>query len=346
MRKFLTATVIGACAFTVSAPAAWACGGLVAPNGAVRLLRTTTLAAYHDGIEHYLTSFQFEGGGARFGSIIPLPGVPTSVSKGGSWTLQRLEREVNPPIDHGFGIAASATAGRAATVILQTTVDALDITVLKGDGPAVVSWIRAHGFAVSPDAPAVLDFYARRSPVFLTATYDQAAAQTRGLGLGDGTPVQLTIPTANPWVPLRILALGKDPDDVVQADVFLLTDNVPKVLTGSGVDLAQSEPATGGLLDDLRSDQRMGWVPTASWLTYFKVRSPSSQLRYDMAIDASGGGQPSPVAAGLVAGSPASQLLPASADLSAWDWTGISLLLVGTLFVLGIVLRRERALSF
>jgi hypothetical protein len=36
---------------------AWGCGFLVAPNGAVDLQRTTTLAAYHDGVEHYITSF-------------------------------------------------------------------------------------------------------------------------------------------------------------------------------------------------------------------------------------------------------------------------------------------------
>src|SRR4029077_8002342 len=79
------------------APAAFACGGLVAPNGTVKLLNTPTLVAYHDGIEHYLTSFEYAGGGSRFGSIVPLPGVPTAVSRGGSWTLQRLEREVHPP---------------------------------------------------------------------------------------------------------------------------------------------------------------------------------------------------------------------------------------------------------
>ena len=53
-----------------------ACGGLIGPNGAVNLLRTTTFAGYHDGVEHYITAFQFQGGGGAFGSITPLPGVP------------------------------------------------------------------------------------------------------------------------------------------------------------------------------------------------------------------------------------------------------------------------------
>src|SRR5687768_14147250 len=77
----------------LTAGPALACGGLIGPNGAVNLLRTTTFAGYHDGVEHYVTSFQFAGGSGQFGSLIPLPGVPTTVEKGGDWTLQRLIRE-------------------------------------------------------------------------------------------------------------------------------------------------------------------------------------------------------------------------------------------------------------
>ena len=80
----------------LTAAPALACGGLIGPNGAVNLLRTTTLAAYHDGAEHYVTAFQFAGGGGEFGSLTPLPGVPSSVEKGGDWTLQRLVRETDP----------------------------------------------------------------------------------------------------------------------------------------------------------------------------------------------------------------------------------------------------------
>ena len=55
----------GAALFLIALTAApaLACGGLIGPNGAVNLLRTTTLAGYHDGEEHYITAFQFAGGG-------------------------------------------------------------------------------------------------------------------------------------------------------------------------------------------------------------------------------------------------------------------------------------------
>ena len=89
---FLAATL----ALLLGAAPVLACGGLIGPNGAVNLLRTTTLAGYHAGIEHYVTAFQFAGGGGAFGSLTPLPGIPSSVEKGGDWTLQRLIRETNP----------------------------------------------------------------------------------------------------------------------------------------------------------------------------------------------------------------------------------------------------------
>ena len=79
-------------------PAA-ACGGLVGENGSIQLVRTTTLAAWHDGIEHYVTSFEFTGNGESVGSIVPLPGVPTDVVAAGEWTLQRLQLEVHRPPD-------------------------------------------------------------------------------------------------------------------------------------------------------------------------------------------------------------------------------------------------------
>ena len=49
--------------------AALACGGLIAPDGDVRLERATTLVAWHDGIEHYMTSFTYQGDVSNLGQI-------------------------------------------------------------------------------------------------------------------------------------------------------------------------------------------------------------------------------------------------------------------------------------
>ncbi len=126
-------TLTAALMVLVPAGSAFACGGLVTSNGTVSLTRTTTLAAYHEGVEHYVTAFQFAGADAtEVGSIVPLPGVPTKVIKGGDWTLQRLILETQPPEQRVALAAAEDGAAGAAKVILETQIDALDITVLEG----------------------------------------------------------------------------------------------------------------------------------------------------------------------------------------------------------------------
>ena len=147
MRRRTLTCIALTLAFMVLASPAFACGGLLSPNGSVNLQRTTTLAAYHKGIEHYITSFRFVGGGgAKFGSIIPLPGIPSKVERGGDWTLQRLEREVNPPKRLFFAAeAAATTAVPMAREILKAKIDALDITVLEGGGSEVATWAKMVG---------------------------------------------------------------------------------------------------------------------------------------------------------------------------------------------------------
>jgi hypothetical protein len=303
MRRPVVFAMVLALSMVILATPALACGGLIGPNGAVNLLRTTTFVGYHDGVEHYVTAFQFAGGGGKFGSLVPLPGVPSNVEKGGSWTLQRLIRETQPPTKAAFApLAASRSTAQDVEVLLTTKIDALDITVLRGGGSAVGEWATAHGFRLPADAPEVLDFYADRSPIFLAAAFDGDVAAQRGQRIGDGTPVRITIPTANPWVPLRILALGKQSTDPVTADVYLLTDRKPAILPlargGNGMTLAYDQPASATLLKDLRTDTGMGWVPANGWLSQLKIDTTAATLTYDLAVDAAGH-SPSRVAAGL-----------------------------------------------
>jgi hypothetical protein len=291
----------------------------------VQLGRTTTLAAYHDGIEHYVTEFTYQGGGAKFGSIVPLPAAPTKVIKAGRWTLQRLELEVNPPRFEALTAAgSSARAADQVSVILRTRIAALNVTVLRGGGTAVGEWAKRQGFALTPDAPAVLDFYAARSPIFMAVSFDAKRARALGQQVGQATAVHVAIPTPRPWVPLRILALGAKTTAPVDADVFLLTDRRPALLPAptsshaqSGLILDRSEWAPRQLLTDIGSDRGMAWLPRSGmWLTYLRLRTTAGGLTYDLAIDPSGRHHPSLVDAGLVA--PRTTPVPASSPWAVW----------------------------
>lgn len=343
MRK---ATMVAAAtvALLMVAGPAWACGGLIAPNGAVGLVKTSTLSAYHDGVEHYVTQFEFAGAKGEFGSIVPLPDVPSKVQRGGEWTLDRLAIEVQPPVLFAeAAVAEDEAASRSVEILEQKRIGALDITILRGGGTAVGVWAEDNGFSLTPDAPEVLDFYAARSPVFMAAKFDATEAARRGLERGEGTSIHLAIPTDDPWVPLRILALGQSGEALVKADVFLLTDQEPTLLPGpgglgasverDGLQLVRNEPASPFLLSDLRSDRGMGWLPPdGMWLTYLQVREEAQNLRYDLAIDTTGAGQPSPVDAGFV--------LPQADTSGVPVWPAV--LVMGGLGVLtALALRRE-----
>ncbi len=304
----------------LAAPAG-ACGGLVGENGTIKLVRTTTLAAYHDGVERYVTSFEFDGKGKSVGSIVPLPGVPTNVKRAGDWTLQRLEREVAPAVPERQALASSAAKSSGVQVLLKTKIDALDITVLRGGGTEVGKWATKNGFLLTPDAPEVLDFYANRSPVFMAAKFDARRARTLGQTAGQGTPIMITMPLVEPWVPLRILGLGLEKSQTVQADVFLLTDDKPKLLAGGpGVTFGRSAPADTPLLDDLRSDKGMSWVPKQMWFSYLKVDTSAGDLNYDLAISDHQDSLPSVQAAGVTAPE-ARTISPARPGRSLWPIT-------------------------
>lgn len=300
MRKVLAGIVVAATIFT--GPAALACGGLIGPRGSVNLLKTTTLGAYYKGVEHYITSFKFAGGGGAFGSLVPLPGKPSKIERGGDWTLQRLTREVEPPRERSAGPRFAALAATdAAQVIMTKQIDALDITILKGGGDEVGVWAKQNGFVLPPDAPEVLDHYGKRSPYFMAAKFDSDRAAERGAQVGDGTPIHLYIPTDNPWVPLRILGLGKQSSEVVEADVFLLTADKPKILPvgAKGVELVRSEEASDSLTTDLRSDKGMDWMPKEPMhLSYLAISAAAGDLDFDLAVDA-GGSAPSREAVAL-----------------------------------------------
>ena len=317
-----------------------ACGGLVGENGSIELVRTSTLAAYHGGVERYVTAFEFAGKGESVGSIVPLPDVPTKVERGGDWTLQRLAQEVAPPPANVFAESGGDDASDGTVeVILEAEIDALDITVLKGGGDEVGRWALENGFLLSPDAPEVLDFYAKRSPVFMAAKFDAGRAAELGQGAGDSTPIMATIPTDDPWVPLRILGLGLGGSRQVEADVFLLTDHQPELLAGGpGLSLQRSEAASDLLLDDLRSDTGMGWVPEEMWFSYLAVDTKARNLDYDLAVSDDPRREPTITDAGVA---PAS-IVEVRSDNGDWPWWPTLLGVAVTTIALTTLLIRRR----
>ncbi|MDQ1520099.1 MAG: hypothetical protein QOI55_1172, partial [Actinomycetota bacterium] len=236
---------------------------------------------------------------------------------------------------------AKSAVSQDAQVLFTAKVDALDITVLKGGGDAVGRWALQHGFLLTPDAPEVLDFYARRSPIFMAARFDAKRAARLGQGTGDGTPIMVTIPTDEPWVPLRILGLGLDKAKRVDADVFVLTDQRPKLLAGGqGLSLKRDEAASASLLDDLRSDKHMGWMPTSMWFTYLPLSVDAGSLTFDLAIAARPSALPSVRDAGVTASEARAVTLPSRTTL--WPWFAGGAVALAAWLLIDLANRRQR----
>jgi hypothetical protein len=335
LRRALTIPAVAVGLVLAASAPALACGGLVAPGHAEALKSATTLAAWHDGLEHYVTGFEFAGLADSFGYIIPLPGVPTKITKGGNWTLERLQAEIGegPIALRREAVFAAAAAMPAVQVVRQVKIDALDITIVRGGGVDVAEWASRNGFDLTRDAPAVLGRYASRDAVFALAKFDRADATSRGLIQGQGQVIQFTIPTKAPWIPLRILALGKAGVEYVDAELFVLTDHrptfYPAIGSIDGMKVRANRAASPSLLSDLAGDRGMSWVPRSGmWLTALKLRTTASTVNHDLSID--GGG---PVGAPL---QPLGARLPVALGWPFW------LALIGGAVTVLLVARHER----
>ncbi len=303
-RKFFVpalATAIALGLFAFQALPAFACGGLVAPNGAVRLSRATTFVAWHDGIERYLTAFTYQGDVSNLGWIVPLPAVPLKIEEGGAWTLQRLNRETHPIERSALQFANVAGTADSAQVLQQVKIEALNITVLRGSGQAVLDWAGSNGFFLNEDTRSHLLAYAQGSPIFMAAKFDTTAARARHQIQGDGAPILITMRTPHLWVPLEVLALD---GQQVQADLYLLTDKpvntsdfnalvgqspVGSEIPGApGFQVAFQEEMNPTLFHDLSTDRNMGWVWQNSWVTYLSLDAPDSAVTYDLGISPNG----------------------------------------------------------
>jgi hypothetical protein len=299
MLKRLAIPVLALVCFLFSTQSAFACGGLIAPDGDVRLARASTLIAWHDGIEHYLTSFSYQGAEKNLGWIVPLPTEPQKIEAGGAWTLQRLSRESHPQLLQERVTASFASD--SAKVLQQVQIEALNVKVIKGSGEEILNWGSQNGFFITGDTRAHLLAYAKASPIFMAAKYDTQLAAARHQLQGDGVPLLITMKVQHPWVPLEVLALD---GQQVQADLYFLTDmplnvsdlnaKIGQSAVGSdipgatGFKVAFQEQMPTQLYKDLSSDRNMGWVPPASWFTYLSLDAPSEQVTYDLGISNAG----------------------------------------------------------
>jgi hypothetical protein len=212
-----------------------------------------------------------------------------------------LDRETHPQPIFAAGALSAAPLADKALVLQQVQVRALDITVLKGSGQAIVDWCRLNGFLLNGETRAPPVGVRQRQP----DPHGRQVQRRPGPGyrqlVGDGAPVLITMKLDHPWVPLEVLANGVAE---VNADIYLITPDrmytsdlaaleqespegsfVPHV---PGLAVQYQQPVSDQLHRDLSTDKNMGWMQPGGWLTHISLSAPATSVTYDMGVSRSG----------------------------------------------------------
>jgi hypothetical protein len=109
---------------------------------------------------------------------------------------------------------------------------------------------------------------------------------------------------------------------------------------GRGLSLARDEAATTSLLDDLRSDKGMEWLPQSMWLTFLPLSVNAGDLDYDLAIAANGTTLPSVRDAGVTAEQ--ARVVTLASGRARWPWVAGGVVALATLLgITGVKRRRD-----
>ncbi len=141
MRRAITAFAAVIIALLATTSSAAACAALIGPNGAVNLLRTSTFAGYHDGVEHYVTAVQFAGGSGQFGSLVPQPaGVTVPAGLPVTYVIRNED-----PIEHEWLVGDAAFHQRHRTGTEAAHGDRPDEVSLPGGATRTTTLTLAPG---------------------------------------------------------------------------------------------------------------------------------------------------------------------------------------------------------
>ena len=269
----------------LAAAPAFACGGLIGPNGAVNLLRTTTLRRLprrRGALRHGVPV-------RRWRRVLRQPHAPargpSKVEKGGDWTLQRLIRETEPSTFAMPALAAPAALAAAAEVLMQVRIDALDITVLR----AVAQRGRDVGHRARLPPPA----RRARGPRLLRRAQPDLPRRglrcRRGRRARPGDRRRDAGPHHHPDRRTRGSRCGssrsaRPAEERVDADVYLLTDRTPGPAAGPDRrqrPVARPQRAGDGIAPRRPPLGSRAWTGSRreAWLTKVRIDAAAAAAR-------------------------------------------------------------------
>jgi Uncharacterized protein conserved in bacteria (DUF2330) len=213
-----------------------ACAALFSPESQVRQSAQRIIFAVDkpNGLVEAYVSVQYVGAAEDFAWIVPLPSNP-QVDVAESESFDTLELATNPRfifpddtcpdfslLDRGLQSGAGAP-GSGVDVLQQGQVGPYDFSVVGGSsGVALTAWLRENGYRVTQPMEPLIASYTDAGMLFL------AMKLQGGQEAGDITPVKLTFAAEKAMIPLRLAAVGAEPDTELLVWVFADSQVVPE----------------------------------------------------------------------------------------------------------------------
>ncbi len=228
----------------VSTQTTHACGGLFCQNSPVdqnaeRIIFTQN----SDGTVTAIIQIQYTGFAEDFSWILPLPEAITAealeVPESATSAFTELESRTNPVFiapptprcarDFSFnlGLSGGDTAmeemsAQDVTIFASGEVGPFGFDVIGSEDPdALITWLRDNDYRVTEEMEPLIDVYVEELFVFL------AMKLLPEQGVQDIQPIQVTYPSEQPMIPLRLTAVAANPNMAVLTWFYAQNQAVP-----------------------------------------------------------------------------------------------------------------------
>ncbi|VAW30878.1 hypothetical protein MNBD_CHLOROFLEXI01-1666, partial [hydrothermal vent metagenome] len=217
-----------------------ACGGLFCLNSPIdqnaeRIIFTDN----GDGTISAIIQIEYTGFDTDFSWILPIP-VPitaedVSVPETAANAFTELETAtapqfIPPPLPEcamieleQIAVAESAMEDGGVEVFAEGEVGPYEFVVVGSDDPdALVNWLLDSGYRVEEPMIPLINLYVEEDFVFMAMRLQPSQ------GVQDIQPIQVTYPSENPMIPLRLTAVAANPDMAILTWFFADEQAVPE----------------------------------------------------------------------------------------------------------------------
>ena len=168
---------------------------------------------FSKGKEDLIISPSYEGPSSNFAWVIPVPARPkVEILKGAIFHELAKLVAPKPAALRGGGMIQK---GAPVTLLERKTVGAYDVSVLSAtDGQALMKWLTANGYYLSPQDLPPVQSYVKEGWTFVACRI-KVPEQAKGLRTGTLAPLQLTFPAKLPIYPIRLSSANPKPFSVL-----------------------------------------------------------------------------------------------------------------------------------